>query len=282
MISDLAILYLHRYATDARALRMFVDAYRTNPAGIRHDLIVLAKGFEGRLRPQEEGILAGLSTTTLFLEDEGFDIGSYRTASHELPHRRVCFLNSHARPLVSGWLRFLCAGLDIDGVGVSGASGSWMSSSSSHAWRVQRLTQLPRRVAGKTRSGIWYPRFPNPHLRTNAFTIDRELFLSLDVGELRRKADAYQFESGRRSMTRQLNHRGLRSVVMDRFGRAWEVDEWRLSGTFWAGEQSSLLVGDNQTRKYADATEGMRHRLRAAAWAGGVAPSDAEIALDLC
>lgn len=245
---------------------------------MNHDLIVVAKGFAGRLPRDHEDELADLRISTLFVPDEGFDIGSYRMAARGLPHERVCFLNSHACPLVPDWLRVLSSGIDIDGVGASGASGSWMSSSTSHSWGIKRPTRLPRKVVGKTLSAVRYPRFPNPHLRTNAFAIDRELFLSLDARRLRSKTDAYQFESGRNSMTRQLRRQGLRSVIMDRFGRAWDVDEWSASGTFWIGEQRGLVVSDNQTRKYDRTSEEMRRRLWAAAWAGGIAPSDAEIA----
>ncbi len=57
----------------------------------------------------------------------------------------------------------------------------------------------------------------------------------LRLHEVREKADAYALESGRHSLTRQVQRDGLRAVVVDRAGENYEQDRWHLSHTFWQG-----------------------------------------------
>ena len=58
--------------------------------------------------------------------------------------------------------------------------------------------------------------------------IERELFLSLDFPVFASKQDVYRFESGRKSLTRQVLAIGLKPVVVGRDGVVYEISEWRL------------------------------------------------------
>jgi hypothetical protein len=91
----------------------------------------------------------------------------------------------------------------------------------------------------------------HPHIRTNAFMIRRELFLSLHPTRFKRKSDVYRFESGRRSMTKQITALGMTPVVVDRFGTSYRLQDWKRSSTFWTDDQANLLIADKQTREYA-------------------------------
>jgi hypothetical protein len=111
-----------------------------------------------------------------------------------------------------------------------------------------------------------YGRFPNPHIRTNAFMMERERFLSLNFWCFKSKNDAYKFESGRRSMTRQILQQRLTPIVVDRNGEVYCITEWKSSSTFWIGEQSNLIIADNRTADYADADRWRRQSLENLAW----------------
>ena len=115
-----------------------------------------------------------------------------------------------------------------------------------------------------------YARYPNPHVRSNAFMIERDRFLSLRRPPFNKKHALYQFESGRRSMTKQIEAQGLKPVVVGRNGKFYNTSEWKASATFWNNQQANLIAADNRTRQYANATEVGRARLRDYAW---VAPS---------
>jgi hypothetical protein len=111
-----------------------------------------------------------------------------------------------------------------------------------------------------------YGRFPNPHIRTNAFMIKRDILLSLHFGHFRTKFDAYKFESGRRSLTKQILAQGLKPIVIDRWGGVYDIPEWRSSSTFWINDQTNLIVADNQTAAYSEGSPRFRKRLENYAW----------------
>ena len=103
-----------------------------------------------------------------------------------------------------------------------------------------------------------YDEFPAPHLRTNAFMIRRDLMARLRVGKIRIKNDAHRFESGKQSLTQQVLAMGLKVIVVGRDGQAYEKEEWPRSETFLRGNQENLLISDNQTRQYEEASPAMK------------------------
>jgi hypothetical protein len=108
--------------------------------------------------------------------------------------------------------------------------------------------------------------FPAHHLRTNAFVLERATFTSLRMGRITRKMDAYSLESGRNNITRQIQRRGLRALVVARDGGLYDREQWHRSRTLWLSDQEGLLVADNQTRLYANAPPERRRLLSALAW----------------
>jgi len=108
--------------------------------------------------------------------------------------------------------------------------------------------------------------FPARHLRTNAFMARRATLKRLRFSRIRRKLDAYVLESGRSSLTRQVQRLGLRTLVVARDGRSFEPDAWAASCTLWQGDQEGLMIADNQTRMYANGGLGRRRLLSAYAW----------------
>jgi hypothetical protein len=100
-----------------------------------------------------------------------------------------------------------------------------------------------------------FPKFPNPHIRTNAFMLSRHLFLDLCPRHMVSKSETFEFESGRFGLTRRLLQRGLRAKIVGDDGNGYEIEDWPKSNTFRLGGQSNLLVADNQTRSFDIMTE---------------------------
>ena len=93
--------------------------------------------------------------------------------------------------------------------------------------------------------------FPNPHLRSNAFMISRQLLIDLDFKLDNTKVAANRFESGPDGLPAGLAQRGLSSVLVGANGVGYEVADWPGSVTFRLGDQANVLVTDNQTRGFA-------------------------------
>lgn len=276
----------------------FIQSYRTHPAGVPHELALVFKGFrsEDETRPHLD-LAGGLVSDVLHVGDEGFDLTAYFAAAGRLGRECYCFLNSFSEILADGWLGSLRAALGDPDVGLVGASGSWASIRSyarfnlglggpyarvfpSRAATRALMAQHTARSSARNGSApgklatlrevlhqlVFFEPFPCHHVRTNAFMLTGEACSRIRIGTLREKVDAYRFESGRASITRQVERIGLRAVLVGRDGRPHEVPEWPASRTFWQGGQENLLVADNQSREYERGDADLRRLLSRYAW----------------
>lgn len=274
-MSGVLVAHLVRKGNDPGAARTFLESYAAHPAGMPHRLLMIYKGFAS---PDEcaayEPLLAAIEHDRLFVPDAGFDIGAYRATALERPADHYVFLNSFSRITTPGWLETMYRHARAERVGVVAATAS-NQSLASDLLDMQRglrgsardAVQLARRMAryfGWVRGR--FPAFPNPHVRTNAFLIAGDVFRRLSFPRLASKWDAYRFESGLASLTRQIGDGGLRALVVGRDGRGYAASEWGASRTFWSGNQENVLVEDKQTRLYAEGDAELRERLAYAAW----------------
>lgn len=287
-MSNICVVHLVRAGNGPSPFENFLRSYREHTAGVAHELLLLCKGFgtPSRLPDDYRALLCDVPHRTMFVADEGFDIGPYFAAARENDYRYFCFLNSFSRLLDTDWLAKLFAHAEDKGVGVVSATGSYESHYTNLARDVS-LTNYLRRVAysvirragkpedvrqylsrrrelGEARKA--FDPFPNQHVRTNAFLIARDVWLDLKAGAIRDKMDAAAFESGRTGLTRQLSAKGLRALVVGRDGVAYEKERWRESHTFRSGGQRNLMVADNRTRQYAEADAPAQKFLELCAW----------------
>lgn len=136
----------------------------------------------------------------------------------------------------------------------------------------QRYEAYWRSVTSPGGAVEWYahfPEFPNPHIRTNAFMMNRMLFLDLCPCNMESKRKTFEFESGMTSLTALLLHRGLRAVVVGDDGVGYEIEDWPKSKTFRLGQQENLLVADNQTRAFHAMTSHERDAHIEMTWGAG-------------
>jgi hypothetical protein len=295
-------VHLVRAANGPEPLVAFLDSYRERGAGVEHDLVLAMKGFASPQAAEPYLRLAnGLQPEVVFCSDEGLDLDVYANVARQLRRQRYCFVNSYSRVVADDWLVKLDVALSRPGVGLVGATGSWASprSQALHArglptaYRAafpdvrsmregfkdlerERGGDTPGRLAAlRDELNTWrstlqavrsFPPFPSPHLRTNAFMVPAAVLAQLRLRRARRKLHAYQLESGRRSITRQVEQLGLRVLVVDAEGATFEPDEWDRSRTFWQGEQEGLIVADNQTSVYARGDRDRRALLSRYAW----------------
>lgn len=235
--APVAVCYLVRGRDDGWRLAAdrFMNSYACQPAAAPHARYVICKGFDRRadLSHAMERFAAG-GWTGVELPDDGLDLTAYFRMARQLREPQVCFLNSTAEILGPAWLAKLLNNLRLPGTGMVGCTGSY-----------ETLGTLDASI----------PPFPNVHLRSNAFAIDTHLFRRISDGvDIISKLDAYRFESGASSLTRQVLAAGLDVRVVGRNGRGYLPERWPVSATFRGLGQTNLLIGDNQTRAFNDMT----------------------------
>jgi hypothetical protein len=253
MTDDLCVVHLVWAPLGPMELVSFLESYGRHLAGAEHRLLVVFNGFDADqdLTPWQHP-LEGVKHEELRLADPVLDLQAYRQAVERVPAGRYCFLNSYSVILSNNWLGIVNGHLRA-GVGIVGTAGSFESTYSA----------APRPLR-PFRSG--FDPFPNPHIRTNNFAMERELLVSLDWPTPRRKLQALRLESGRRGISRQVRDRGLQLRVVGRDAVAYPPERWRESATFRSGRQVNQLIADNHTRRYDEADSALKRRLEQMAW----------------
>ncbi|WP_315831409.1 hypothetical protein [Bradyrhizobium prioriisuperbiae] len=246
----LAVFYLARGAdVDSVAkFRRFRDSYRRFSAGCDHDLLIIFKGFKNVEELNEaRAVFAPVDHGEIYTSDDSFDLGAYFDAASRTQHENVCFLNTSSEFNSHDWLLKLVVNHVLPGVGMVGATGSF---------------EAPKYSAEDT--------FPNPHLRSNAFLLRRELFLTMHPGQrMTSKMAVWLFEHGPASLSRRIHALGLAALVVGKNGRGYRTPWWPASETFRQGTQSNLLVHDNQTRGFERAPMAEKRTLFRLAWGRG-------------
>lgn len=272
-MATVCVVHLVRHKNGLAPFRSFLESYLGHPAGIDHDVLILYKGFARHADIESyEALLADVHHSFLMVTDSGFDLGPYFLAAEKSENEYLCFLNSFSVILDDDWLLKLYRHISTPGVGLVGATGSWGSicpgrigsDRTPPLWK--RLLRPLTWRASRAFFSIYFEAFPNYHVRTNGFLIARDTMLGIRHGRVSTKIHAYLLESGRNSITRQIERRGLRPLVVGKDGRGYEKQEWDASNTFWRDGQSNLLIADNQTRGYAAETPENQRMRESFAW----------------
>lgn len=272
---SVAVIYVAHGHFGIAPFRAFIESYRAHAAGITHKLVIVFKGSRGiGAGSGYSELLVGIPYHSLFLDDVGYDLGSYFHAVASFIHPTYCLLNSRSVILVDGWLEMLCRYAKKPEVGMVSATGSmeslytdYMALQDRCAGPGGRIRRFMRgSIINRMRHRFLYPAFPNPHLRTNAIAIRREILLQVHRWPFRTRRDTAQFENGRRSISRQLLSKGYELLIVGRNGVGYPPAEWFKSNTFWQGTQQNLLVADNQTERYAVASPREQSLLSCSAW----------------
>lgn len=229
-----AVAFLARGADQGwrYSFKRFLSSYKQYEAGYKHNLYIIFKGFANASELNEAiHVFDSIKHTPVLLEDDSFDIGAYIELANQITEEVVCFFNTATELLMNNWLKILLVNLLLPNVGLVGASASYESN--------RGLNPL-------------FPRFPNPHIRSNAFMIKRDTFCNItNMFKIENKFDALLCESGPMSITRQIRLKGLEALVVGRNGRGYGTEWWPTSGTFRQGNQLNLLIADNQTRAFS-------------------------------
>ncbi len=246
-----------------------VDAYCAAARRIQNEYIcclntfscVLADAWLGKLYAQAALPEVGIAGA----------MGSYESNQDSLIFfQKVVWFSTHGtlsdkqRDLFSRYFDFvlncMCPSAPVPKVKKRGLRGAWQ--------RVRRQLFQERTYQAwwrstKAKVGLFaelcnFPPFPNAHIRTNAFMMRRQLLVEVAGKPSANKLDVSRIESGPESLTRQLRRRGLKARIVGQDAIGYDVEDWFRSRTFRLGSQGNLLVADNRTRDYENASPGWR------------------------
>lgn len=198
----------------------FCATYHEFPAGIEHEVLVIANG--GPL-PQEISLMFEPMKAKMYprANDPGWDVSAYQDAARG--------------PCASADMMFCC------GESVYFHREGWLA----------RLVDAWK----KHGPGMYGPYASNTirgHLNTTAFFTAPAIIRSYPL-RVSTRSDRYQFEHGENALWRRVAQRGL-PVRMVTWDGEWPPQTWRSPrNILWRGDQSNTLCWCNHTQRFAEA-----------------------------
>jgi len=245
-----AAVYLSRLGNPIWQSRAFLESYFTNDPGQIAPLYVLHKGYAEN---QTDPALAELSQQQrerirmLWISDEGLDLEAYSKACHLIEdYDYLLFMNSHCFIQCEDWAQHYQNALtETKGTALIGSTGCW---------------------EGYAKLGF---KFPNAHVRTNAFLVRRETYVSAYKTPCLTKRESYFFESGPEGLSKQMLLSGAGLFIIDKRGQLFSPDNWISANTFRSGDQASLMISDNKTRRFQFYRYGRQQEMARRSWGQG-------------
>ena len=110
---------------DRRDSLGYDSSYDYRVDGIKHDLILVFKGFDNQNNVDDYNvILDKIQFISIYLNDNMTDLEVYFLIAKTTSYHSYIFLNSFSQILVKDWLKLMVDKL-YDDVGLIGATGSW-------------------------------------------------------------------------------------------------------------------------------------------------------------
>lgn len=219
-----ALVYVHVARPEAAdefnaEARRFISTYKEFPAGCQHDLIIVF--CNGKPTPEMIEIYEGLTPRNIFYVGQGRDIGAQQFAALELEHDFIVCANSRSFFHKAGWLSRLVECRLAHGPGIYSVMASYEGCPLGQVW-------------------------PNPHLRTAFYGMDRKLWREFPH-TINSREDSFRFESGEWNISNWCLDNEYRALLVS-WGGCWEKHEWRLvPNGFRSGDQSNCMVFDRHT-----------------------------------
>ncbi len=248
----------------------FIDSLHRFPPPADCKLVFIFKGFDTNDVELKNylRVLSAFNFETIYVSDAGYDITAYFHAAELTHFRYLIFFNSFSVILHQEWFTIFKNNFSEPQTGMLAATGSFESAFTNHLQQGSAGKSLVQKLRYWLKCVFLYlmfPPFPNPHLRSNAFMVRRKDFLGAKR-RLRTKMQALIFESGRNGLSIQILKKDKKILLLSRSGEGLEPHLWPKSGIFRQGKQENLLISDNQTRVYEQASLSDKNILNELAW----------------
>jgi len=294
MNEPVAVIYLAYGAEGYQAyVNRFFDSYKAHASGAPHQLIIAATAY--RDNPTGYETLRQLAIENdakiIDLPDGGQEFGAfYRVAKCLTTDYIFCFVTS-GRIMHPNWLAvFMSANQSHPQCRLIGSSGSWetsypglrvvlkryfASNKPNRSQSSETTTRVPqhKRSISQIIKRLFdcisiYVQFPNYHIRTNGFLIERQLYMQyIDrYGMPRTRKEAYDIEHGRNHLSKFVKESGFDIGVVGANGILYAPHEWDKSATFRCPDISNAVIWDRQHDAYVEAGVSEKKRCEQRAW----------------
>lgn len=213
----------------------------------------------------------------MVIDDHLFDLNSYIECANQYENKYFLFLNSYSILNCGNWLNiylqamcghdsvFIGSSASCEGLGYNPPLLNRINFFGIIEWLGRSLMRRIYSIRFMFSGAV----FPNPHIRTNAFLIDRVSFLEYFQlnGYPRSKFQCYLVESGLNSLTKFMIKKSSNVAIVSNKGEVFNVSYWSSANLFRSKfSEDRLIVTDNRTREYDAASIERKARLTWDSW----------------
>ncbi len=266
MSSNRIVCYLFTVFDKKETLIDFINHYKKYNSGINHELIICFKLFNSLQITELKEYLIDINYTE-FIDpgkNNDWDFGSYMRVSESFYNRDILFLSSHSYPVCNDWLKKLFLFKNDETVIAPTASYESLIDS---IQLKNKFHKIIRYLIRKYKFSKNFNKFPNPHVRTSSFLINSKIFLNyIQDKKLKNKEDTLKIESGKNSLTKYLENKNIKILVVNSDGKKFEQKNWKYSETYNFLKHDKSIISDKHSRKYLKLNNDEKKASRLIVW----------------
>lgn len=265
-----------KFVEDLSSLKKFYFSYCSNKAGIIHKLFILIKG---PMANESIRIIMRILPTNIpiiKLPDEGYDLGSFTEFARHRAESHMFLLNQHSIILTKNWLKIYDTVLKKTKSRIVASTASMASHADFYTQKISNqkfcikhyTINILKKIKAQYYSFI-FPKYPNPHIRTNALLIETSLWLEYFQNlNIKTKLQCHEIESGKKSFYVFLKKKKEKVPIVRNDGKyVTSFSKWKNFVPFRNfNQKKKLIISDNQTRFYQNANIQKKIELYEISW----------------
>jgi hypothetical protein len=250
-MKKILIAYLSSCFVDIKSIVKFVKYFKKNKPGYPYELVVCFKKLNNKEISKRVMVLKKIKYKIFIDEVETNDQewGTLKRLCKLYNTRDIFWMNDHSYPVVNHWLKKIMKHkLPKTFIGTSGSFSSHFSNSFQRNYKDNYLFTFFKII-------FFYftvPKFPNPHIRTTGILFEAKKFLKfIENKNTNYKLLSFLIESGKKSMTKFFKKIKYNTIIVNRDGNSFKLNDMKNSLTFSYKYQNKYLISDNQIRYYS-------------------------------
>jgi hypothetical protein len=260
-------------------IEQFLNSLLSFDAELLPHFVFIFKGFTRKEIRQLQERFNIKKNRFIIKDDLGFDLDAYYFATLHTRKRFLFFLNSYSILRCNNAISLLVSHALLSQSRFVGASGSheaigyrqpYLDCTSIRSVLFFLLKVLHRTFYAIF-SGFGFDNFPNPHIRTNAFFVERSLWLEYfsNLSLPLSKKQCLMIESGESSFTKFAKEESANPGVINSDGFFYNLNELKISDVFRSMNDTKNLIDDNRTLEFQKSSMDKKRSLSWDAWGGG-------------